>query len=154
MAINQNVNLFDIVSYVETKNNPHLIRFEPTVYANISRTQTPAQVAILQNIQKIHLCSFGTAQMIYSTSWGATQIMGFNLYGNLACQSPVWTLGDNQVSQVAMFEKFCTLHKIDYPVSDLVSDPEKKRQFALTYNGNAVAYSAMIDQALAHYGVA
>jgi hypothetical protein len=152
MTGNQNINLFDIISYVETKNNPHLIRFEPIVYANISKGFNAAQKAILESIQKIHLCSFGTAQMIYSTSWGSTQIMGFNLYGMLEYKEPVWTFGDDPIAQAAMFNLFCEKNQIDYTVNQLESSQALRRTFALKYNGDAVAYTAMIDQALTHFG--
>jgi hypothetical protein len=153
MAINQSVNLFDIVSYVESRGNPLAIRFEPLVYGNISRAQTAAQKEIIQNIVKIHGCSIGTAQMIYSTSWGAIQMMGFNLYGDLGYSKTVHDFQDDSIGQVDCFYKFISQKGIAFSVSDIVNSPDKKHLFAQKYNGDIQAYSNMLDMSLHHYGV-
>jgi hypothetical protein len=153
MATNEKPNLFDIVSYVESRSNPLAIRFEPIVYANISKVQTEAQKAIIQNIIKIHGCSNGTAQMIYSTSWGAIQMMGFNLYGQLGYPKTVHDFQDDSIAQLDMFQKFIGQKEIAFSVSDIATDPNKKRAFATKYNGDADAYSRELDMSLHHYGV-
>jgi hypothetical protein len=153
MATNEKPNLFDIVSYVESRSNPLAIRFEPIVYGNISRVQTDAQKAIIQNIIKIHSCSNGTAQMIYSTSWGAIQMMGFNLYGDLAYSKTVHDFQDDSIAQLDMFQKFIALKGIAFSVADIATDPNRKHLFAQKYNGDIQAYSNMLDMSLHHFGV-
>src|ERR1700744_2386392 len=116
-------NLFDIVSYVESACNPHLIRFEPGVYHSISTECTPAQRQILNEIIRIHDCSNGTAQMIYSTSWGQIQMMGFNLYGDLHYQKPFWEFSADPVGEVEIFTRFCQLKKIEFTAEQIAQNP-------------------------------
>lgn len=152
MEVANKISLFDIVTYVESHGNPHSIRFEPGVYHSIAVQTTTAQKVILTEIVRIHDCSMGTAQMIYSTSWGAAQIMGFNLFGSLGYKSPVWSFGDDEIAQVAMFELFCKQKEIEFTVEQLLN-PADRNLFARKYNGDTDAYSAMLKMSLHHYGL-
>ena len=75
------VNMYELIAYVETCNNCKALRFEPATYAKLSITRSDSQKLLIEKIQTANKCSWGTALMIYSSSFGATQIMGFNLYG-------------------------------------------------------------------------
>jgi len=66
--------LANLIAYVESNNNQFSMRFEEKYF------QRKLDVAILHKIKMFNICSFSTAKMIASTSWGAYQIMGINLY--------------------------------------------------------------------------
>lgn len=148
-----NVNLFDIIAWVESKNNPHAMRFEPTVYEHVEGGTFISDPAdkIIANIKTIHNCSQGTACMIYSTSWGATQVMGFNLYAGLYNGTVVDFMADT-IAQIGVFNAFCANKRIVCLPSDLATTPMLRSHFATVYNGDAVAYSAQIVYALLHFG--
>ena len=71
--------LADIISRVESDDNPFAIRFEISSFAR--RDEMPRN--IINSIVDIHKCSQLTAAVLYATSWGRFQIMGFNLWGGV-----------------------------------------------------------------------
>lgn len=73
------VTLGDVIRRVESDNNPYALRFEVTVYDRMMR-KVPRH-PVLFVIQETNKCSERTAGMIAATSWGAWQLMGFNVYG-------------------------------------------------------------------------
>lgn len=143
------VNLFDVIGYVETKNTPRALRFEPATYARVA---SGAWTPLLDTIARINQCSQSTARMIYSTSWGAAQLMGFNLY-DLGYTLDVVTFANDVIAQAAMFEKFITAKGIAADVNTLATVPAARKFFARVYNGDADAYEPLIVQALEHFGV-
>jgi hypothetical protein len=64
------------IAQIESNDNQYALRFEPHVYSRNKKQP------ILDNIIKLNRCSHDTAKMIYSTSWGCWQLMGFNIYAN------------------------------------------------------------------------
>lgn len=160
----QLTSLFDIIAWVESKNNPHAMRFEPTTFDRIRPNMLTDET--VRKIANIHGCSFGTAAMIYSTSFGATQIMGFNLYGMLNYQfnALVYFMNDattgatNAGVQRSIFEAF--VNKIipdikwETVVQDMANFPVIRQHFAKLYNGPGApdAYAAQIVLALQHFG--
>lgn len=152
----QPVSLFDIIAWVESKNNPHAMRFEPAVFDRIR----PAMLTnnIVRRIANANACSFGTAAMIYSCSWGATQIMGFNLYADDAPAhdaSVLQFMGD-PIMQAAMFNAFIMRGGMACTPDELASQPILRHGFAINYNGPGApdAYVAQIVLALQHFGIA
>lgn len=147
------ISVAQIIAHVETGNNPHELRFEPATYSALPMNPPPAKAQILVNIAHLHHCSSGTARMIYSTSWGKYQMMGFNLYGMLGYQGNIFQYAEDDAAQDQTFERFVTLNKIVCTVDDF-KDPAKRAHFAQVYNGNPDAYSAMILIAMHALGVA
>lgn len=147
------VSLFDVISWVESKNNPHAMRFEPAMYTHLSQGPGAWMQSILDKITAVHSCSHGTAMMIYSTSFGATQIMGFNLYDGLYADDVASFMGDT-IAQAAAFDSFCMRKQIKCTVEDIAGFPLLRSHFAKVYNGNADAYAAQIVYALQHFGIA
>lgn len=142
--------LFDVIAWVETKANSKLMRFEPSVYGNISNVRTAAQQEIIARIQSVNLCSWGTALMIYSTSFGATQIMGFNLYApEMLTYEDIATYLNDPISQADTFETFVIWQGLDISPNLLASSPAERLMFARKYNG-ADSYADLIAQALTH----
>lgn len=146
------VSLFDVIAWVESKNNPHAMRFEPAMYQHVT-TGGALLNGIHVAIMKANNCSNGTADMIYSTSFGATQIMGFNLYDSLYGGDVASFMYDT-IAQAAAFDSFCARKQIKCTVEDIAGFPLLRAHFAKVYNGNADAYAAQIVYALQHFGIA
>jgi len=74
--------IMKIIAYVESNYNPYAIRFEKNIFASLEGSKYRQKpVKILSLIQEINKCNNDTAKMIYSTSFGKYQIMGYNIYG-------------------------------------------------------------------------
>jgi hypothetical protein len=147
-------NVFDIISWVETKHNSMAVRFEPSTYNKLSATRTDSQKAIIANIVKYCACSWGTALMIYSSSWGETQIMGFNLYGpdiNYT-DSVIKFCVDLPMQQTAFNKLVASMKLADITVAQLAVSKVARARFAVTYNGSS-DYSANIVEALKAYNL-
>lgn len=150
------VNIFDLISWIETKNSLCAVRFEPAVFKNISENKmSRARQDIINNIAKIHNCSNGTAMMIYSSSWGASQVMGFNLYDQSICDSRFnfyMYLGDG-IEQARATDAFLRHVDLDQCTSEMLADDHHERlNFAIKYNG-AIAYEKPMIDALKHFGL-
>jgi hypothetical protein len=146
------VDVYDIISYVETKHNSRAVRFEPATYEKLSVGRTDSQKAIIATIQARNKCSWGTALMIYSTSFGSTQLMGFNMYGpEVNVQTDIIGYCDDEIVQVDSFYRFLKQVKLDdITVAQLAASSVARMRFAVTYNGSP-AYAAEIIDALKSY---
>lgn len=149
------VSLFDVISWVESKNNPHAMRFEVAMFDKMRQDIAPAQHAILDKIGAAHgkALSAWTEGMIYCTSFGATQIMGFNLYDGLY-NGDVASFMSDPIAQAVAFDSFCALKQITCSVAEIAGIPILRAHFAKIYNGDADAYSAQIVYALQHFEIA
>ena len=142
------INLADVIAHIESSGNPHAMRFEPATYTRISvGTRSAAQNAILNKIIQVNKCSLGTALMIYSTSFGLFQIMGFNLYdpSHSALDVDIVTYSDDPILQVSKFSEFVSRETIDFTPQDLAQSIKLRNEFALTYNGSMVYASAIVS---------
>lgn len=137
--------LADLIAGVESNHDLYAIRFEPKVYMRIA-TQSPSG-AILR-IAKINQCSLSTARMIYSTSWGAWQLMGFNWYA-LGFSSPITSIfvpnACHEIQEHFFFEFLTSIGKNDTLANIMASD-ESLNMFALKWNGST-AYADRMRQA-------
>lgn len=148
------VSLFDLIAWVETKANHKAIRFEPATYARVAALRSAPVKIIIANIQNACKCSWGTALMIYSTSWGAAQIMGFNLYGpDVNYLASVVDFCDSEVAQKFAFVKMNlqTPHLKGVTSQNLADSGASRLAFALAYNGSANYADALVE-ALKHFG--
>jgi len=102
--------IYDVIALTESQNNQYAIRFEEKVYLNIYRRKS---TELLQIIQKYNECSFDTAKMIFSCSWGKYQIMGFNLYSVCQLKTSIGEFLCSDNLQNLAFMRFCTANKID-----------------------------------------
>jgi hypothetical protein len=144
------INTADLIARIESSGNPRALRFEPGVFANLSSGNlTPAHARIVSTIQDAHHCNVATAKVIYSTSYGLFQLMGFNLYdeSDSPIQTDVFGYCSDPLAQVAKFDAFVTKRGIAYTSAELASDPTKRGTFARIYNGDPVAYGAAIVSA-------
>ena len=136
----------DLISHIESSGNAYAYRFEPTVYKNLSTgALTPEHLEIVQNIMSIHRCSQSSAMVIYSSSYGLYQIMGFNLYGQLNCNVSIFKFCNDPISQTVLFGDLLThMNLFGFTVDDLAKEPDSRLSFAMHYNGSAVYADAII----------
>jgi hypothetical protein len=146
--------LFDIISWVETKHNSSAVRFEPATYEKLSVARTDSQKAIIANIMRANACSWGTALMIYSTSFGQVQLMGFNLYGPVAKYDSniIEFCCDETVQRITFALTVASMKLDDITVAQLAASIVARHRFAITYNGSP-EYADNIVAALKSYGI-
>jgi hypothetical protein len=151
------VSLSQVIAWIESRENPHALRFEPAVYFSLTNgAMTPAHAAIVHRIMQIHNCSIATAQCIYSTSYGLYQLMGFNLYADDSVNSTdldVVSFCSNTDEQTRIFNAFVSREAIAWTPADLASSSVKRLTFGRTYNGDALAYATEIAASLKHFGL-
>ncbi len=145
--------LFDLIAWIETKNNPEGIRFEPATYLRLTTgVMTPMHTVICQKIMDIHQCSLHTAQIIFCSSFGAIQLMGFNLYGTCHYDRSIVHFMTNVDDQQNVFNSFLRAIKLDhYSITDLQSNNSARLDFSMKYNGS-IAYREPMMDALRHFG--
>lgn len=133
--------LSSVIRAVEASGNFGAMRFEPGCYAALmegrGRLYALHPTEILEAITTANRCSTSTAQMIFATSWGVYQDMGFELYGEL-CVAPdhvpsikEWFADEDM--QDRAFTKWCVLHRFKADVPLL--DEGEMARFASLYNG-------------------
>lgn len=134
------IRLSDCVKQVESSGNYLAMRFEPTY------TPTPSSQQAVQKYASGGYMDMTTARMICQTSWGAFQIMGANLYGNLDCQTTLATYLQNSANiQLSMFNRF--IQQIGFSDGPYKLMSQKARlRFARLYNGSEV-YAHSLDEA-------
>lgn len=141
--------LSSVIGWIESRNDPFALRFEPKVFAG-SRF---VDYALLQVIQQCNDCSEDTARVIASTSWGAYQVMGFNLYNSpFNFRGKIAAFFCDAIKQLQIFNDYVDAKNIAYTVSDLASSSLKREHFGLLYNGST-NYADSIIESLTHYGV-
>ena len=150
------IELFDIIATIESNNNFTAMRFELNVYTSIDIQFTRPNIkSLINRIKNIHKCSYATANMIYSTSWGAIQIMGFNIYNpNFKYQKSIVDFLNSEDDQRSLFDKFITSLNLNYSPVILAQDANKRDDFARYYNGsgNIEVYSSLIKASLQQHG--
>lgn len=124
--------LAHLIAQVESNDDPYAIRLEPKTYLRLTNAQTGTP---LLTIAKINRCSLPTARMIYSTSFGAWQVMGFNWYA-LGLNVPIGRIFGDKDLQAIFFFKYLTSHNINKSITDVMASDESINHFALMYNGS------------------
>lgn len=147
--------MFDVSAWVETKCDSKAVRFEPAIYSKLLLNRSDSQKSIVARIQTANGCSWNTALMIYSASWGAVQLMGFNLYGPaIAYPGSLFDYAENPLDQQRTYARFLTsLGYSDLSPIAMAADATLRHNFAIRYNG-APSYADLISQSLEHFGIA
>ena len=145
-----------VVKRVESGNGSALLRFEPDCYRALQLGQAHLYASspdmVLGVIERVNRCTVATAEMIFASSWGLYQDMGFELYGELfpAISAPtVWDWLGRPVLQDLAFGTWCTRH--GFQDQGRLPAPSELARFAREYNGpDAVdQYSAWMTAAAA-----
>lgn len=131
-----------IIRRDESNDNPFAMRFERRTFNNV--TNDGRITPVLARIMTIHHCSQDTARVIYSTSWGAFQLMGFNLYNSkFGYSGTVASFLNDTDAQEDMYALFLQDDGINWVWDDLKNDETKLAQFAVKYNGSTDYVTAM-----------
>lgn len=138
-----------LIKTIESSNNFGAMRFERKVFNRITDNGfTP----VLGNIQRFNSCSSDTARMIYSVSWGAYQMMGFNIYDKINIGVSVGDYLKDYCLQDETFYQYIQLKGIVYTIDELKNDQVKRDHFALKYNGST-DYSIKIETYIKSLGL-
>lgn len=137
-----------IISRIESRSKYSAIRFERRVFNAITNSGGNSTT---EKIRVVHSCSQDTAKCLYSCSFGAYQLMGFNIWGILEYSGKYADLVANHQVQDNLFQAFLINKGIAYSPQDLL-DPVKRLAFALRYNGSKT-YADLIKNSLDYYGV-
>lgn len=142
--------LADAVMQIESAGDWRAERFEPAVYG---RSLTSDQLKIRQAIKAIHRCSDATATVIYATSYGWFQLMGFNLWGRIGIRCHKADFIQNQALQRRAFEQYARDAGIWFEPASCADEVElhtRCQLFALRYNGpgNVDDYAGRLKAAL------
>lgn len=125
--------LCSLIKSIESGGDMGAIRFERKVFNRITDKGT---TPVLMAIQKANKCSSDTARLIYSTSWGGYQVMGFNLYDRINIGVSIASYLKDYCLQDETFYQFIQMKNIIYSIDELKNDQVKRDHFALTYNGS------------------
>jgi hypothetical protein len=130
--------LGQIIMHVESSGFSGALRFEPKVYDGIKSVETGPEFDTIAKIARLNICNIDTARILYATSFGLYQIMGYNLYGmGLHRSISDFLAGPNaRILQDAMFAKFLAGRGINFTWKEMLVDPDKLNLFALHYNGS------------------
>lgn len=125
--------LAQLIAQVESNGNPLAVRFEP------AHRPEPYFVTHMMELAQ---CSFTTAQILCSMSWGKFQIMGDNLVSLGLAVSPLAYVHDDAM-QDAFFEKFVGADHLTLTLQDVIGSIQKRQAFARLYNGpgNVIGYA-------------
>jgi len=132
------ITLGDCVAYVESRNNPLAMRYEP----NFSTSQNARDI-----ISRLAVNGFmdeNTADIIAATSWGQYQIMGENLWTICGYKGTIAAYITDPGKQYETFQNF--IEHIGY--KDAPFNPTAKiynARFAIAYNGSEQYAQALVN---------
>lgn len=153
------VTLSMVIRRVESSDGQNTIRFEHTCYTALVLGQgtlytlNPNEVVIA--IAKVNGCTIPTAQMIFATSYGDYQDMGFEIYGELfpdtATAPKLRDFWASIEMQDKAFGHWCGLHGFNPMATDFLGPWVEN--FARAYNGPdfVAPYAAKIRQTAAEW---
>lgn len=136
-----------VLATVESDTRQLAIRFEDALFMRPDRHNK----FTIQRIKAIHKISTATATMLYCTSFGLYQLMGFNLWGeSLNYKGTFADFLNTTADQDAMLKKFLTTISMSQLTGSDLHDTVKREKLARYYNGsgNVPAYSAKLLDAL------
>jgi hypothetical protein len=141
------MNLYQLISRIESADNQWATRYEPHVHDRAKAGKYASQV---KAAAKANQCSRDTARVIIATSWGLYQIMGFNLYGVLGWKQSVGEFMAHDHGQEQIFHKYCLLSNIWKDGDINAGDEDWLFKFAKAYNGPGAptAYVAKMKEHL------
>lgn len=126
------IDLATLIAHVESNDNQHAVRYEPHVH---KRVLAGKWIDAVEQARRANACSRATAQVIVSCSWGAWQVMGFNLYGSLGTKIPIGEFLGYRGAQRLTFEEYCANNGLPHSADVAKEDAAWLRRFAVAYNG-------------------
>lgn len=144
--------LATVIARIESDNNHYAVRFEPGIFKKFAdAAYMGRQDALIARIARANKCNHVTAAVIFSSSWGAYQIMGFNLYGGMIDQTPIGLFLETPSLQAHCFNQFVRQRYIDFAPTDLAAHLTLRKNFARAYNGS-LGYLILLRASLKHFG--
>lgn len=132
--------LSELIAQAESSNNQFAARFEPAYHPNP------------ENVKKLAVdigCTYSTAEILCSISWGLFQIMGNNLVEMGLSISPIQYCSSIPIQQM-YFQKYITENHCAYTLDDILNDSAKRLDFAEKYNGPGMPHQ-YADYLIASY---
>ncbi len=123
-----------IIRNVESGCRLSAIRYEPGIFASLAQAESNAP--LIQKIAGINACDIETAKIIFSTSYGLWQEMGFNIY-SLGYDLPILQFWQSQTDQRRIYDAFIVKNGVNFSWSEMLTDQTKMEEFARVYNGPA-----------------
>lgn len=133
-----NIDLPSVIAQTESGTNDFRLRFESGLYAEWTvRPTSFVRQQICATIMRLNYCSLDTAEMIACTSWGRYQILGENLYDPSCCdvKSNVFQFAGTAPAQLLAFNDFLERRHVDFTLTDILMDSDKRQKFIAAYNG-------------------
>lgn len=133
--------LLEALARIESDGWQYALRFEPATYLR----KLLFDKTIIQKIIKSNKCSKETAFAIYSTSYGAWQLMGFNIYNN-NCDVSVGEYLSNSSLQEQSVGVYLKQRGLENTTIQDLLDEKVRNNFARKYNGpgNVPEYSSRL----------
>lgn len=119
-----------LIAHIESGGRADAVRFEPRLYAH-----TLGLPAVMGRITVANKCSIETARVIYSTSFGLYQIMGFNIYIPHGFNKSIFAFVNDIDAQNDVFNDYLIRKNIAYSV-DALRIKANAITFARAYNGS------------------
>ena len=123
-----------IVRNVESGCRLSAIRYEPGIFASLAQAESNAP--LIQKIAGINACDIETAKIIFSSSFGLWQEMGFNIY-SLGYDLPILQFWQSQTDQRNIYDAFIKKNGVNFSWAEMLADNAKMEEFARVYNGPA-----------------
>lgn len=129
--------LSEAVAKVESSGNPYAMRYEPAWLVNGTTVDLIAQHATGGWIDT------ATAAVIGKTSWGAYQIMGSNLWGEMGYDGRLVDFLTSKLEQLLIFKQFIAKAGFnDGPLNSM--DLAELNRFAIYYNGDILYAQSLL----------
>ena len=123
-----------IIRNVESGCRLSAIRYEPGIFASLAQVESNAP--LIKKIAGINACDIETAKIIFSSSFGFWQEMGFNIY-DLGYQLSILEFWWSQSDQRNIYDAFIIKNDINFSWAEMLADQKKMEEFAHVYNGPA-----------------
>jgi hypothetical protein len=144
--------LMSVIRRVESNDEISALRFEPAVFSGLSMYST--EKSLIDRIAAANNCSFNTARVIFSSSFGLYQLMGFNIY-SVGYKGTILDFWNSAPWQDQIFTAFLNANRINVSWVALKQDRAKLLAFARIYNGpgDPTAYANAMAQAAREIGI-
>jgi hypothetical protein len=135
------------IAAIESSGDPWATRFEPALYWRQQWMHRPSTIGEIMTACR---CNAATARVIYCTSFGLYQIMGFNLYGACNVRVSAGEYMSNAALQNDALASFLRTAGFAATADDLLRDNKLLMHFATMYNGvgNVANYANKLKAAL------
>jgi hypothetical protein len=123
-----------IIRNVESSGRLSAVRFEPGIHNSLA--QLDSNLPLIEKIAGFNACNIDTAKIIFSSSFGLWQMMGFNVY-SYEFDNPILKFWESELVQRSIYDAFIVRNDINFSWREMLGDRTKLEKFARIYNGPA-----------------